>query len=94
MTESPPKADRPCVLDKARKSINRNELGTKEFLAWVHAVGAEPLMAVNLGTGTPEEAGALVEKALRAAKPILLPSSKGSAAQCGGPFAGGLAPIG
>jgi alpha-N-arabinofuranosidase len=56
-----PKADRPHVLDKAWNSVNSNQFGTNEFLAWVRAVGAEPLLAVNLGTGTPEEAAALVE---------------------------------
>ncbi len=56
-----PKQDRPRVLDKAWNSINTNEFGTDEFMMWCKAVGTEPLMGLNLGTGTPEEAAALVE---------------------------------
>jgi len=56
-----PKQDRPRVLDKAWNSINTNQFGTNEFMAWCKAVGTEPLMGLNLGTGTPEEAAALVE---------------------------------
>ena len=56
-----PKADRSAVLDKAWNTIDTNQFGTNEFLAWCKAVGAEPLFAVNLGTGTPESAAALVE---------------------------------
>lgn len=56
-----PKADRPRVLDKAWNSINSNEFGTDEYLAWCKLVGATPLLGLNLGTGTPEQAAALVE---------------------------------
>jgi alpha-N-arabinofuranosidase len=56
-----PKANRPKVLDKAWNSLNSNEFGTDEFLSWCRLVGTEPLLAVNLGTGTAEEAAALVE---------------------------------
>ncbi len=56
-----PKQDRPRVLDKAWNSLNTNQFGTNEFLAWCKAVGTLPLMGLNLGTGTPEEAAALVE---------------------------------
>jgi alpha-N-arabinofuranosidase len=56
-----PKQDRPRVLDKAWNSINSNQFGTNEYMAWCKAVGAAPLMGLNLGTGTPEEAAALVE---------------------------------
>jgi alpha-N-arabinofuranosidase len=56
-----PKQDRPRVLDKAWNSINTNQFGTNEFMAWCKAAGTEPLMGLNLGTGTPEEAAALVE---------------------------------
>jgi alpha-N-arabinofuranosidase len=56
-----PKQDRPRVLDKAWNSLNTNQFGTNEFLAWCKAAGTQPLLAVNLGTGTPEEAAALVE---------------------------------
>jgi len=56
-----PKRDRPEVLDKAWNSLNSNQFGTNEFLAWCKAVGTEPLMGLNLGTGTAEQAAALVE---------------------------------
>jgi alpha-L-arabinofuranosidase len=56
-----PKASRPAVLDKAWNSINSNQFGTDEFLAWCRLVGTEPLLGLNLGTGTPEQAAALVE---------------------------------
>ena len=56
-----PKQERPRVLDKAWNSINSNQFGTNEFMAWAKAVGTEPLMGLNLGTGTPEQAAALVE---------------------------------
>lgn len=56
-----PKENRPQVLDKAWNSVNSNRFGTDEFLAWCRAANTEPLLAVNLGTGTPEEAAALVE---------------------------------
>lgn len=56
-----PKQDRPKVLDKAWNSLNTNEFGTNEFMAWCRAVGTQPLMGLNLGTGTAEEAAALVE---------------------------------
>jgi len=56
-----PRASRPHVLDKAWNTINSNEFGTNEYLAWARAVGTKPLLAVNLGTGTPEQAAALVE---------------------------------
>jgi alpha-N-arabinofuranosidase len=56
-----PKKDRPRVLDKAWDTMESNQFGTNEFLAWCKAAGTEPLMGLNLGTGTPEEAAALVE---------------------------------
>jgi len=56
-----PQANRPHVLDKAWNTINTNQFGTNEYLAWTRAVGTKPLLAVNLGTGTSEQAAALVE---------------------------------
>ncbi len=56
-----PKQDRPRVLDKAWDSMNSNQFGTDEFMAWCRAAGTTPLMGLNLGTGTPEQAAALVE---------------------------------
>lgn len=56
-----PQQERPTVLDKAWNSINTNQFGTNEFMAWCGAVGTKPLMGLNLGTGTSEQAAALVE---------------------------------
>ena len=56
-----PKADRPKVLDKAWNSLQSNQFGTNEYMGWCKAAGTEPLMGLNLGTGTPEQAAALVE---------------------------------
>jgi alpha-L-arabinofuranosidase len=56
-----PKHERPRVLDKAWNSVNTNQFGTDEFMMWCSAVRTQPLMGLNLGTGTPEQAAALVE---------------------------------
>jgi alpha-N-arabinofuranosidase len=48
-----PKDKRPVVLDKAWNTIEPNQFGTDEFMHWCRMVGAEPLMGMNLGTGTP-----------------------------------------
>ena len=56
-----PKKDRPRVLDKAWDTIESNQFGTNEFLAWCRVAGTQPLMGLNLGTGTAEQAAALVE---------------------------------
>jgi alpha-N-arabinofuranosidase len=56
-----PVANRPRTLDKAWNAIQTNKFGTNEFMTWCKAAGTEPLMAVNLGTGTPEQAAALLE---------------------------------
>jgi len=56
-----PKSSRPRVLDKAWNSIESNQFGTNEFMAWCKAAGTTPLIGVNLGTGTAEQAAALVE---------------------------------
>lgn len=56
-----PKKNRPRVLDKAWDTLESNQFGTDEFLLWCKEAGTLPLMGLNLGTGTPEEAAALVE---------------------------------
>jgi alpha-N-arabinofuranosidase len=56
-----PRASRPAVLDRAWNSIETNQFGTNEFLAWCRMTGAEPLLGLNFGTGTAEKAAALVE---------------------------------
>ena len=56
-----PRRDRPAVLERAWNSIETNQFGTNEFIDWCKLVGTEPLLATNLGTGTPETSAALVE---------------------------------
>lgn len=56
-----PKQSRPRVLDKAWNTLESNQFGTNEFMAWCKAVGTQPLMGLNLGTETAEQAAALVE---------------------------------
>ncbi len=56
-----PKDRRPTRLDLAWRSIESNQVGVDEFQRWVAGVGAETMMAVNLGTRGLDEARALVE---------------------------------
>jgi len=56
-----PRKDRPTVLERAWNSIETNQFGTNEFMDWARAVGAEPLLGFNLGTGTSEMAVAYIE---------------------------------
>ena len=56
-----PRAARPTVLERAWNSLETNQFGTNEFIEWCRVVGTEPLLAFNLGTGTPETAVAYVE---------------------------------
>jgi alpha-N-arabinofuranosidase len=56
-----PKNTRPTVLERAWNSLETNQFGTNEFIAWCKLVGTEPLLAFNLGTSTPEMAVAYVE---------------------------------
>jgi len=53
--------ERPNRLELAWARVESNEFGTNEFMAFVDAVGTEPYFAVNLGTGTIEEAQRWVE---------------------------------
>jgi alpha-N-arabinofuranosidase len=56
-----PKKDRPRVLDRAWNTLETNQFGINEYITWCHAVGAEPLIGTNFGTGTPETTAALLE---------------------------------
>jgi len=56
-----PKKDRPRVLDKAWNTVDTNQFGTNEFMQWCKAVGSQPLMGLNFGTGTAASAAALLE---------------------------------
>lgn len=56
-----PKDKRPVRPDMAWSAIEPNQVGTDEFLQWCERIGAQPMMAVNLGTGTPKDAVELLE---------------------------------
>jgi alpha-N-arabinofuranosidase len=56
-----PKDKRPAVLDRAWDTLETNQFGTNEFITWARLVGTEPLLGLNFGTGSAEDAAALVE---------------------------------
>lgn len=56
-----PKNDRPARMELAWSRLENNHFGTDEFMKYIQLVGAEPYFAVNMGTGTIEEAQRWVE---------------------------------
>jgi alpha-N-arabinofuranosidase len=58
-----PRASRPRRLDYAWSSVEPNEVGLDEFCDYAASVGSEVMYAVNMGTGTPQDAGYIVEYA-------------------------------
>jgi alpha-L-arabinofuranosidase len=56
-----PRESRPRRLELAWRSIETNQVGTDEFLAWTAAAGAQPMLAVNMGTRGLDAARRLVE---------------------------------
>jgi alpha-L-arabinofuranosidase len=52
---------RPTSTNVAWGGTEPNGFGTDEFMAFCRAVGCEPMICVNAGTGTPEEAARWVE---------------------------------
>lgn len=56
-----PKELRPRKRDLAWLSIETNEVGTDEFMKWIHKTEIEPMWAVNLGTKGIESALSLLE---------------------------------
>ncbi len=56
-----PAQQRPTVRELAWQSIEPNEFGTDEFIKLCRKLNWQPMLAVNLGTGTPEEARDWVE---------------------------------
>ena len=56
-----PRAQRPTVLERAWNSLETNQFGTNEFIGWCQAVGTEPLLGMNFGTGSVEMAVAYAE---------------------------------
>lgn len=55
------KDKRPVRLDLAWLTTETNQFGTDEFMDWCRKANIEPMMAVNLGTGTPLDAAQLIE---------------------------------
>ncbi len=51
-----PREKRPTVRELAWNSIEPNHFGTDEFIALARKMDWTPMLTVNLGTGTPEEA--------------------------------------
>jgi len=56
-----PMDKRPTVLDRTWDTLETNQFGTNEFITWARLVGTEPLMGLNFGTGSAEDAAALLE---------------------------------
>lgn len=52
-----PKEKRPERLELAWQVVESNQFGLNEFMDWCHKAQTEPMMAVNLGTRGPDEAG-------------------------------------
>jgi alpha-N-arabinofuranosidase len=56
-----PREHRPRLRELAWNSIEPNHVGTDEFISLSRRMSWEPMLTVNLGTGTPEEARNWVE---------------------------------
>jgi alpha-N-arabinofuranosidase len=56
-----PRDKRPRRRDLAWQSIETNQFGTNEFIEFCKAVNTEPMIGVNMGTGTIQDAADLVE---------------------------------
>ncbi len=56
-----PKDQRPTIRELAWQSIEPNQFGTDEFIRLARKMDWTPMITVNLGTGTPEEARNWVE---------------------------------
>ncbi|MBN1490424.1 MAG: hypothetical protein JXA69_10960 [Phycisphaerae bacterium] len=56
-----PVDERPMRRNVAWHCPEYNHVGTDEHMAFCETVGCEPLLCINAGTGTPEEAAAWVE---------------------------------
>ena len=56
-----PKDQRPARRELAWQSIESNHFGVDEFIRFCREINTEPMLAVNLGTGTIQDAANLVE---------------------------------
>lgn len=50
-----PREKRPKRPELAWLGTESNQFGTDEFMTWCSIVGAEPYLALNMGTGTLEQ---------------------------------------
>ena len=56
-----PRSQRPKRPELAWKGVETNQFGTDDFLLWCEAVGSQPFLCLNFGTGTLDEALAWLE---------------------------------
>ena len=57
-----PKESRPVRAELAWQALEPNQIGTNEFMDYLALLGdTKPMLAVNLGTGTPQDAANLLE---------------------------------
>jgi len=56
-----PKELRPQRAELAWRTIETNQFGIDDFYKWAKKADTDVMLAVNLGTGTPQDAGDLVE---------------------------------
>lgn len=63
-----PVVQRPTKPNYAWGGVEPNTFGTDEFMAFCKAVGCEPMICINAGSGTPAEAAAWIEYCNGAAK--------------------------
>ncbi|HEX3051354.1 MAG TPA: alpha-N-arabinofuranosidase [Aggregatilineaceae bacterium] len=56
-----PREQRPQRRDLAWRSIETNQFGTNEFIEFCRMIDTKPMLGVNLGTGTIQDAANLVE---------------------------------
>ncbi len=56
-----PREQRPRRRDLAWQSIETNQFGTNEFIDFCKAINTEPMLGVNMGTGTIQDAANLIE---------------------------------
>ena len=56
-----PREQRPVRRDLAWESIESNQFGTDEFIDYCRQINSEPMLGVNMGTGSIQDAANLVE---------------------------------
>lgn len=56
-----PRDTRPARRDLAWQSVESNQFGTDEFINFCRQINSEPMLAVNMGTGSIQDAANLVE---------------------------------